>query len=277
MSKQKVYHDGTWKDIHVTTSNTDIAAREKADVAQATANEAKIIADTKALDSNTVHKSGNETISGVKTFTDSPFITQDRPTVSIVYSDVVLNTNLTKETSSEFVARDKNKTWLAAFNNRITLDGTNTGQINVRKFNQSAGVGASLGVTYPATGNPYAFCPTPETNSNTNHIATTEWVRTQAAHSAMPSDRYIDLNLGNLENYIVPSDGFFVVRVYKEGGGFGFSVRNETTSVCVDTCFECTWSPTLYVPCKKNDIVRYSLWNDPVVQNIRFIYAEGAY
>ena len=36
-----------------------------------------------------------------------------------------------------------------------------------------------LGLVYPATGNPYAFCPTPATNDKSTKIATTDFVNNQ--------------------------------------------------------------------------------------------------
>lgn len=36
-----------------------------------------------------------------------------------------------------------------------------------------------IGVFYPTNGDPYGFAPTPASTSNTNHIATTEWVNTK--------------------------------------------------------------------------------------------------
>ena len=38
---------------------------------------------------------------------------------------------------------------------------------------------AALDVHYPTSGNPYATAPTPDLSSDTNHIATTEWVNTK--------------------------------------------------------------------------------------------------
>lgn len=112
----------------------------------------------------------------------------------------------------------------------------------------------------------------------------------QAAHSAMPSDRHIDLTLStawfnNSSNtrqhqsvHTAPADGWYSLVMRSQAvseyiNNFQSSVHyvDEDRATCVNEAL------SLLLPVKKNDIISilYTA-TGPVIQ-FRFIYAEGAY
>ena len=136
---------------------------------------------TKANDSDVVKLTGNQTISGTKTFTST--INQSNAKPIVVHS----NSGLTKGTAPNTAVywdiefTDK---YGSGTTNRIgaivtTLTTTNNASTAMYAYKQENGVGtnATIGIHYPASGNPYATAPTPDSTTNDTKIATTAWVR----------------------------------------------------------------------------------------------------
>ena len=133
------------------------------------------------LNSSVVKLTGNQTIGGTKTFTSIPYVKGSGPAL------ILQNTSCVKGT----VPTANNTFLINCFENAGTAAKNRIGLIQAY-YNTSGAVGvglwaykpvagnttsASLQVIYPASGNPYATCPTPDASANGTHIATTAWVR----------------------------------------------------------------------------------------------------
>ena len=120
-----------------------------------------------------VHKTGEETITGAKTFTSNI---------------VKANTNITKGTNPsnqqyctvEFT--DKNgegtKNRVGCLESAIKTNGDIETLIGAYKYENNSTTVEKISVTYPKTGNPYTYAPKPTdtTSPNGTQIATTGWV-----------------------------------------------------------------------------------------------------
>ena len=122
---------------------------------------------------NVVHKTGDETVAGLKTYTNRY---------------LQKNTALTKGTlpasanwwSNEYT--DKNGSGLnnrlACMEYAISTNGDAYTHLRTYKYASNNSDNATLSIVYPITGNPYATAPTPTTTTSTDstQIATTGWV-----------------------------------------------------------------------------------------------------
>lgn len=120
-----------------------------------------------------VHKTGDETVAGLKTYTNRY---------------LQKNTALTKGTlpasanwwSNEYT--DKNGSGLnnrlACMEYAISTNGDAYTHLRTYKYASNNSDNATLSIVYPITGNPYATAPTPTTTTSTDstQIATTGWV-----------------------------------------------------------------------------------------------------
>lgn len=98
------------------------------------------------------------------------------------------------------------------------------------------------------------------------------------AHMAMPSDKFIDLELGaSGTTYVAPADGY--VNVENNG-----AVSNPLKLLNVTSNFSVAavggtlgYSPSIFIPCKKDDTVKfYYTQPEGSVTTIKFIYAIGS-
>lgn len=117
----------------------------------------------KANDADVVHKTGNESINGIKTFTSNVRVSKTAP-----YLDLY-NTNITKGTVPSSLQ--------AARNAMLDKDGKNiamtqyqyntTGEIQavIRAYNPNNETDfAQISIWYPPTGNPYTYAPASDIN-----------------------------------------------------------------------------------------------------------------
>lgn len=100
---------------------------------------------------------------------------------------------------------------------------------------------------------------------------------TQIANIAMPSSRYIDLDIGATEaEYTAPADGYFVmVRRLIPGGHL--AIRNTVTGLGTTAHFYSTsgWiNGYVFAPVQAGDTVQITYNNTPSI--LRFVYANGA-
>jgi len=131
------------------------------------------LVDTTVDDSNLVHKTGNETIGGRKTYTNSY---------------LQKNTALTKGTlpsSANWWVNEYTDKNGSGLNNRlacmeyaISTNGDVYTHLRTYKYASNNSDNATLSIVYPITGNPFATAPTPTTTTSTDstQIATTGWV-----------------------------------------------------------------------------------------------------
>lgn len=117
--------------------------------------------------SNYVKKTGNEEISGDKTFTNHRIKIKSNTTYD--------QTPTTQEFTSVFF-NDGTTSWGAAEAVKNT-DGSNCVQINVMGQNGSW-TDCPLGIGVTSAGNTYTYAPTPSSVSNNNTIATTAYITT---------------------------------------------------------------------------------------------------
>lgn len=155
-----------------------------------------------ALDSNVVHLSGNETITGIKTYNFDGVYTRSKyinlvkgvtPTPNSVYS------------IHEFL--DKNGERLGYIGHSYNNVGNNNLTLCVRK--QTDTTEASIGIGWNNDGTPHSWAPVPDNSSNSEEIATTSFVKSQGyltSHQPLPTLSKTDSGSGNAVTDISVSD-----------------------------------------------------------------------
>lgn len=116
------------------------------------------------LDGNVVHKTGDETITNVKTFIN---------TIVRKSEAIDINTLPTSTTRSNIDFKEKNDTIVGQLGIAQTTAGSI--QIYVNSYNGTSW-GDELGTGIKLDGTKYTFAHTPANDSDDNNIATTEWV-----------------------------------------------------------------------------------------------------
>lgn len=120
------------------------------------------------VDNSTVHKTGNETITGVKTFQGDNRITV------LQNSTVTYNTAPSSDTFTDISFRDKNGYEMGVLEH-VRYANNNTAIRMVAK-GADGDWSTSLTVGRRANGTVYASAPTPSAGDNSDQIATTRWV-----------------------------------------------------------------------------------------------------
>lgn len=130
---------------------------------------------------NVVHRSGNETIGGEKTFTST---TRAEKSSEGYYQTTIKNTAITvgtaptSNTGYQLILNDSSGTTNGRIGNLTIYYKTNGNcetYLSAYKPDGTVSTNATLGVVYPASGNPYAYAPTPPEEDNSTKIATTNW------------------------------------------------------------------------------------------------------
>lgn len=131
------------------------------------------------------------------------------------------------------------------------------------------------------SGSLYYYCGDTLQNVDLINIARMqETIPSQAAHAAMPSNRYIDLTPGaNGTSYIAPADGWIAFAKKLTATGQFVCLSNRTIDMSTMGCNATDGSggnTSCFIPCKKGDevVTWYSAGGDVLV--LKFIYAEGA-
>ena len=133
------------------------------------------------LDSSVVKLTGNQSVDGTKTFTSIPYVKGTGPALNLQNTSCVKGT--TPTSNNTFLincfenAGTASKNRIGLFQTYYNTSGSAGCGMWVYQPVADSTTSASLQVVYPASGNPYASCPTPDSGSNTTHIATTAWVR----------------------------------------------------------------------------------------------------
>jgi len=179
-------------------------------------------------DSNALHKSGNESAGGTKTFTAVPVVSRSAYTgVYAQRSDIEYNVAPASNMAiGAFELRDKNGTWVGRFPVDMYANGTNVAYMQVRGENNTT---SSISIKITASGDTYGECPTPPsaTDSSTK-IATTAWVAghrcttaaTTTSTASVNAPAYIVQNYKNGKSwYRVWSDGWIEQGGYKASNG----------------------------------------------------------
>lgn len=123
-----------------------------------------------AKSTNLVHRTGNETVNGVKTFTSN-----------IIHrnSNIELSTAPSSNQYSDIAFHDKNGVPIALVEYRRLAQDSGSG-INLvlrKKGSESSAAWGRLGIFQDASGNYYTQAPTPATSDSSTKIATTAFVK----------------------------------------------------------------------------------------------------
>lgn len=131
------------------------------------------------------------------------------------------------------------------------------------------------------SGSLYYYCGDTLQNVDLINIARMqETIPSQAAHAAMPSNRYINLTPGaNGTSYIAPADGWIAFAKKLTATGQFVGLSNNTIGMSTMGCNASDGSggnTSCFIPCKKGDkvVTWYSAGGDFLT--LKFIYAEGA-
>ena len=132
-----------------------------------------------ALDSAVVKTSGDQTISGSKTFTGTL-----QTTTNIVYKKTALTkgTNPESTTYWQFFLADKNGSGDANSLGKIqtSVDSNGLVQTSMVAYKNASGTSSErISIYYPTSGSAYTYAPTPATSDNSTKIATTAYVKAQ--------------------------------------------------------------------------------------------------
>lgn len=188
---------------------------QDAKIAEAKSSAAASSEEVTALDAAVVHKTGNETIAGRKSFSGDLQLKNATPNFAVIHSDV---TKGQLPASTQFATVSiladaeafASAQRLLSVTSQIDSDGTSHAKLITFQFVKSSTANAFLDVAYPLEGDPYATAPTPAINSNTNHIATTEWVRARTKwhyrRRTLTTDSSIGKRMLDFADYL-PADG----------------------------------------------------------------------
>ena len=146
--------------------------------AQDSSNKIATTAWVNNLDNSVVHKAGNETISGDKTFTNPISITTtaDEARFITTFTDVSLDTNPTTNIYNGFKSVDSNGVEFANCNCSYNTAGRIGSNFWVNRNDSGTSVSGGMGIYIDKNGtSAYTQAPTPASGDNSTKIATTNW------------------------------------------------------------------------------------------------------
>ena len=132
-----------------------------------------------AKSTNVVHRSGNETIGGIKTFAHSTFMQGNDDMAYFVKMIKADNTSETQSvrTAAAFRACDNNNKIVGDVRIYRTTNGESWSSLVARNYaSDEAGVNAVISCMVDNEGNTFTSAPTPPVGDNSSQIATTAWV-----------------------------------------------------------------------------------------------------
>lgn len=130
------------------------------------------------ITNNVVHKSGNETISGEKNFTNPISITTPANEARFIttFTDVALDTNPTTNVFNGFKSVDSNGVEFANCNCSYNTAGRIGSNFYVTRNDSGTSVSGTMGIYIDKNGtSAYTQAPTPASGDNSTKIATTNW------------------------------------------------------------------------------------------------------
>ena len=245
-----------------TVDGLEYSAKYYAELAQQTLN-------SKANDNEVVHLADDETITGTKTFNaitkineairqTKTVLTKGTAPVNAQYFGLIYDDGSPYPSGQSF----NNNNRFGLFETSVNPDGSVATYIAAYKNTADISTNAQICVIYPATGNPYAICPTPTDTTTTSgvQIATTGWVNstgnnlvhltgdetitgsktlqnsmlvfktTGTAYNETPvSNQYGGLSWNDKNNTQICS---IYSAIYSNGGGLvGFNLKNKSGNV----------------------------------------------
>lgn len=164
---------------------------------------AKAVYDAiKGFDSSLfLHRSGDETFSGVKTGQSN------NPRFGLKHTEIDVTTNPSADKSAKIFVSDKNNKWISEIGWYQDKDGDIVSQITAN--NGTAGV-ANLQIICNKDGTKYGTCPTPpRADDNSTKISNTQWVNRRIT-SIMNNKLQVVSSLPSRPNadtfYFIPED-----------------------------------------------------------------------
>lgn len=132
-----------------------------------------------ATSTNVVHRSGDETIGGSKTFTRSPYVSNNEPRIFLNSTDVTRGTAPSAKEVTSINFQDTNGDWYGFVQSTYDTDKSVGVFIGAKKsISSSDTTSVYMGIGYDSSGNSYTSAPTPSdtTTASGTQIATTGWV-----------------------------------------------------------------------------------------------------
>lgn len=150
---------------------------------------------------NLLHRSGDETFSGVKTGQSN------NPRFGFKHTEIDVTTNPSAEKSTRIFVSDKNNKWISEIGFYQKTDGNILSQITAN--NDTSGT-AALQIICNKDGRKFATCPTPpDAADSSTKIATTAWVNSRIT-SIMNNKLQVVSSLPSRPNadtfYFIPED-----------------------------------------------------------------------
>lgn len=179
----------------------------------------------------------------------------------IIAQDTALDVSTTPSSNiygGYYTIRDKNGFPITRLSAGNTSDGFNQTLLQVWS-NTAANTAAKIGLRIKQDGtSAFAYCDTPAADSNSNHIATTSWVRNYGSFA--PTSTVTALTIGSSgASYTAPADGYFSLmawttttppsycHLYNETANLGILLVPNQGTAYQQRCF---------VPAKKGQSVR---------------------
>lgn len=152
---------------------------------------------------NLLHRSGDETFSGVKTGQSN------NPRFGFKHTEIDVTTNPSAEKSTRIFVSDKNNKWISEIGFYQKTDGNILSQITANNYTSGT---AALQIICNKDGRKYATCPTPpDAADSSTKIATTAWVNSRIT-SIMNSFKLDVAKKQTIENsFTAPSAGILSV------------------------------------------------------------------
>lgn len=96
------------------------------------------------------------------------------------------------------------------------------------------------------------------------------------AGAGMPSSTYIDLTLNaSGSDYTAPADGWFTISKNASSGQY-INLVNQNCFLAQESRISTNNTIQIYIPCKKNDIIKIFYSASGTTNRFRFIYAQGS-
>ena len=243
-----------------------------------------------AQDSDVVHKSGNETVGGSKTFNSNAYIYNSDTTANTPYL-YLKNSKTTKGSTSEIGAQlvkfvDKNNSSLCDIESIVTSTGScelRLGSNTLDSNNQNVQTGVTL---ISSTNGGKRFCPTSD-NSVSCGYSTLKWsdVQTYKVNGLEPSSlslpsgnvsdvidisSYITDLSGYPNDYVAPSNGFVSI----SATGTGLNMFIAGTALGVSLTRTTSGSIKHYMPILKNQTAKILIIASSL-EYVKFIPCQG--
>lgn len=155
----------------------------------------------KAVNDSAVHNTGNEAISGQKVFYADPVIFKDNPRLYLRNSALTKGVVPTEQKRTQIAFPDSDNSFMGGVDYLAQTNGSAVTRLWVYR-NTAGSDFASMELVYPASGGPYATCPTPPVNATGNQIATAGWVLARLA--ALESRVVLSTNIATISGSTLP-------------------------------------------------------------------------